>query len=170
MTLKRFLLGIAATTVLLIGSSTPASAQRGRTVIGLETGYASLNTSAYAGVYLRYSFSRVFALRPQFDFVIRHHGRDAFMFNIDSNICVPLRNQRYSVYGILGAGFTSWNYLNSEDEAVPGHERYAAIGFDVGAGASMDVTPTLRLALEVKGNLVARRSTALAGISIGYIF
>lgn len=148
-----------------------ASAQTGLTTIGLQGGYVSRNESGYAGVYLRHQFSRIFALKPQVDFAIRNRDKDAFILAIDAQLLVPLRTERWSVYGIAGVGFSSWNdpetFANGK---VVDRSRHGALCVDLGAGAGVNITPALRLALEAKANLVASRSCALVGLSIGYNF
>lgn len=163
-----------STAALLLGflaaTSSHAFAQKGQTTIGLEAGFASRNTSGYAGVYLRHQFSRIFALKPSCDFIIRHKEKDAYTVMIDAHFLVPLSNPRWSVYGIAGAGFTSWNDPTVDEFGEPGHERYGALALDVGAGCAVNASPTLRLALEVKGNLAEHRNSALACLCIGYNF
>lgn len=170
-TFSRRTLLLLAVIIASISGALHADAQTGLTTIGVQGGYISRNESGYAGVYLRHQFSRIIALKPQVDFAIRNREKDAFILVLDAQLLVPLPSERWSVYGIVGAGFSSWNdpktYANGK---VVDRERHGALCADFGAGAGLNVTPSLRLALEAKANLASARSSALVGLSIGYNF
>lgn len=163
---------LTAATLCMAAMSMPAESKAAdrATTIGLETGYVSRNTSAYAGVYMRYRFSNFFALKPQVDFVIRHKEQDAFMVNFDGQFSLPIPTGKLNVYGIAGVGFSSWNVKELNDEGDLDMRRHGGIGFDLGAGVGYDVSSTLYLSLEAKANLVKHYTTALVGVSIGYKF
>lgn len=152
--------------------SLPVAAEAGdhNTTVGIESGYASRNTSGYAGVYMRYQFSNFFALKPQVDFVIRNKQQDAVVVNFDGQFSLPINAGKLNVYGIAGVGFSSWNVKELNDEGDLDMRRHGGISFDLGAGVGYNVSSTLRLALEAKGNLVKHYSSALVGVSIGYNF
>lgn len=170
-TITRRCVIILSLIIASVATAIPARAQTGLTTIGLQGGYISRNESGYAGVYLRHQFSRIFALKPQVDFAIRNRDKDAYMMVLDAHLLVPLHTDRWNVYGIVGAGFSSWNDPTTyADGKVVDRDRHGALCADLGAGAALNVTPTLRLALEAKANLAASRSSALVGLSIGYNF
>ncbi|MCM1336954.1 MAG: hypothetical protein NC187_07065 [Candidatus Amulumruptor caecigallinarius] len=162
-----------AVIVALVASLTGALSTdaQNNTTIGLGGGYISRNESGYAGIYLRHQFSRIVALQPQVDFAIRNRDKDAYIITVDAHLSVPLRTERWNVYGIAGAGFSSWNDPHTyADGKLVDRARHGALCADLGAGAALNVTPTLRLALEARANLAAARSCALVGLSIGYNF
>ncbi len=162
-------------TVMALGAAAlsipnTASAADHLTTIGIESGYVSRNTSAYAGVYMRYQFSDFFALKPHVDFVIRNKEQDAFIVNFDGQFSLPIHAEKLNVYGIAGIGFSSWNIKELNDEGELDMRRHGGIGFDLGAGVGYNVSSSLRLALEAKANMVKHYTTALVGVSIGYNF
>ena len=159
-------------TVCIAAFSLPVEAHGAdrATTIGLGTGYVSRNTSAYAGVYMRYQFSDFFALKPEVDFIIRHKEQDAFMVNFDGQFSLPLATEKINIYGIGGLGFASWNVKELNDDGGLDMRRHGGICFDLGAGVGYNVSSTLYLSLEAKANLVKHYTTALVGVSIGYKF
>ena len=166
---SRLLAAVTLAVASLCMPDTASGADR-QTTVGIESGYVSRNTSAYAGAYMRYQFSNFFALKPQVDFVFRHKEQDAFMLNLDGQFSLPIDTGKLNVYGIAGIGFSSWNVKELDEDGDWDMRRHGGIGFDLGAGVGYNVSSSLRLALEAKANLVKHYTTALVGISIGYNF
>ncbi len=166
----RHLLAVMALCTAALALPQKTSAADHLTTVGIESGYVSRNTSAYAGVYMRYQFSNFFALKPHVDFVFRHKEQDAFIVNFDGQFSLPIHAEKINVYGVAGIGFSSWNIKELNDEGDLDMRRHGGISFDLGAGVGYNVNSSLRLALEAKANLVKHYTTALVGVSIGYNF
>lgn len=146
--------------------------RKGEKTVSVAAGYVSRYKSISAGVAFSYRFSKVFTLAPSVDYIFRHHDYDGLMINLDTRYSLPLTTPRWDVYPIAGANITSWTHhhpkLDDNDDDVT--SRTNRLGLNAGLGVAFRVTPTMRLALEGKGEFVKSMSTAVVKLSIGYTF
>lgn len=166
--LKR-LLSITLVSASVLATSMPLAAAAPRSSTGLRIGYISRNETASAGLYFKYRFNDCFALAPSIDYMFRHRDYDGLMLNVDGHFLLPFSTDRVEFYPLAGVNFSSWsNYKASESDDVS--KRVSRLGLNVGAGAAMNVTSTLRLGIEAKFTAVKGYSTAGVTFVIGYNF
>lgn len=150
---------------------------RGQKSVGLRAGFSSRNTTATAGLYFSYRFTEHFRFSPKMDYAFRHNHVDAFSFNFDAEMPISLSptTNRVNFYPIAGLNFTTatshsaateLNARSSDDSS----QRINRFGLNLGAGIEYFASPTLRLALEAKAQILKQQSGAWISASIGYVF
>ncbi len=116
-------------------------------------------------LYFDYRFSDHFALSPNIDYVFRHNGTDAFIFNLDARF--PFRvAPRFDVYPLIGVDYASWAYHSHNDSS----DRLNHLGFNFGAGCDYFCTPSLKLTFQGKYNAIKDVDSAYFWLGIGYVF
>ena len=144
--------------------------------LGIIAGYNTRNESCEAGIFFQYRARKHVRIAPDITYIARHKGTDALAINL--NIHVPfsfLQSGRLSIYPLAGLNFTSWNHKPTENPMIRSDfddlsRRTNRFGINLGAGADLMVTQTLKLRLE--GKWVGAKSTSGGDISlgIGYAF
>ncbi len=158
--------------VLLMPISTLAQEHKykGEKSVGVRAGFSSSNTTGTAGLYFSYRFSKYFRLSPKIDFAFQHYGTDSFSYNLDTEYPVALGNSgKVNFYPIAGINYSTFNTHSVLDD-VDSSERINKFGLNLGAGLESFVTPTLRLAMECKCQLISHYTGAWITVSIGYKF
>lgn len=156
---------IAALCLSALMFCTPATATAREKTLGVKLGYAGRNKSPLMGLYFDYRFSNHFALSPNIDYVFRHDGTDAFIFNIDARF--PFRvAPRFDVYPLVGIDYASWAYHHDNDSS----ERLNHLGFNFGAGCDYMCTSSLKLTFQAKYNAIKNVDSAYFWLGIGYVF
>lgn len=167
----RTLRGLLAVALILIGTA-GARAQKGESCFGIQTGYTSTNNSAIAGIFYQYGFSNHLRVAPEIGCVFRHHDKDAF--TADLNFHVPLRVAEGSaeLYPLAGLNFSSWtrHHIPTADDSDDSSARTSRFGLNIGAGFELKASPSLKLKIEAKYNLISRYSSFVLGVGIGYVF
>lgn len=139
--------------------------------VGLVAGYVSQNNSAIAGIDFSYRFSRRFRLAPQALYAFRHNKQDALIINVNAQIPFDLGKQ-WEIYPLAGINYTSWNFhankIANDDADVT--SRVNRFGLNVGAGAGVNISSTLRLGIEGQWALVKDYQSANILAKIAYIF
>lgn len=162
-----------AVAMLAAATAVPAWAVEpaGNMSLGLRTGYVSRNTTAAAGLYFQYRFTDHFRLAPSADYVFRHNNKDALMLNVDAQVPFSLGTGKVALYPLAGLNFSAWNHHEMADDSNDDvTTRVSRFGFNVGAGAELYATSTLKFALEGKFIGVKGHSCGEVTVSIGYIF
>ncbi len=178
---KHFSSRLLTTFFIAIISLVSASAQSGphSKSVGLRGGFTTRNTTATAGLYFSYQFTEHFRFAPKVDYAFRHHGTDAFSFNFDTEMPISLdqTTKKVNFYPIAGLNYSTFtNHLtlvdvdNQTDESDDSSQRINHFGLNLGAGLEYFATPTLRLALEGKCQLIKQFTGGWFNLSIGYMF
>lgn len=141
--------------------------------VGIRAGYATRNDCPLAGLSFQYSFSQHFRLAPSADYMFRHHGTDAFAFNINAQFPIALSaNDAWRFYPLAGVGYCNWSHHGIEDAGSNKDvtEHTTRLGLNAGAGIEFMCTPTLKLSLEGKYNLMKSYSGGVFNLGIAYVF
>ncbi len=161
-TIKTTLAAICLSALMLAAPTTASAREK---TLGVKAGYAGKNKSALFGLYFDYRFSDHFALSPNIDYVFRHNGTDAFIFNLDARF--PFRvAPRFDVYPLIGVDYASWAYHSHNDSS----DRLNHLGFNFGAGCDYFCTPSLKLTFQGKYNAIKDVDSAYFWLGIGYVF
>ena len=139
--------------------------------VSLVAGYVSHNNSAIAGIDFSYRFSRRFRLAPQALYAFRHHKQDALIINVNAQVPFDLGKQ-WEIYPLAGINYTSWNF-HANKIATDNADVTSSVnrfGLNVGAGAGVNISSTLRLGIEGQWALVKDYQSANILAKIAYIF
>lgn len=180
---------VIITSVFALIAILSASAQSGpgSKSVGLRGGFTTRNTTASAGLYFSYQFTEHFRFAPKVDYAFRHKGVDAFSFNFDTEMPIALSpSGRVNFYPIAGLNYTTLtSHEGLQDIVAPmllaedsdtdissddSSQRVNRFGLNLGAGLEYFATPSLRLALEAKCQLIKQYTGGWFTISIGYMF
>lgn len=141
--------------------------------VGVRVGYSTRNECPLAGLSFQYSFSKHFRLAPAADYMFRHHGVDAFIFNINTQYPFALTaNDRWRVYPIAGISYCNWNrhVSDAENTGKDVSLHTTRFGANLGVGLEYFCTPTLKLSVEGKYNMVKSYSAGMFNLGIAYVF
>ncbi len=177
MRLHHILITLIASTAIIITTNTCyGQNQKGVKSVGLKSGYTSKNESAIAGLYFQYQVNTLLRLAPSVYYTFRHHDCDAYALNINLHapFCLGMGKSQINAYPIVGLNYTSWNHIlpNSKytDWTDGSTLRTDRIGANVGAGAEIYATPTLKFCAEANYCIIKQYSTTIVSLSIGYVF
>lgn len=168
--LKRFITAAALAVALVL----PAQAQikAGEKSLGPKLGFASHNTSAFAGLVFNYAFSQHLRIAPQIGCVFRHKDRDALLIDLDFHVPFGIvSNDKAALYPLAGLAFNSWSRhgvdITSGEDVTSHINRF---GGNLGAGFDLRCNQSLRLNFEAKYTLVKSYSSLYIGAGISYVF
>lgn len=156
--------------VLVAAAALSASAQKGESVFGVQTGYTSTNNSAFAGLFYQYGLSDVVRISPELGFVVRHEGYDAFTADVNVHFPLPLNQSKMELYPLTGLNFSSWTWHQDLDGIKDVSTRSNRLGINFGAGWQLRASETIKVKIEAKYLLTSRFSTFVLGAGIGYVF
>ena len=145
-------LAIAALTAAYAPVECRADEYRGEKTLGVLSGYNNHNKSALIGIAFSYRFNKWFRIAPDVEYALRKNREDALMTNINTQYLFRVTRGVW-VYPQAGLNFTSWNYhpkageLIGEDGTVKTIERKSNIGLNLGAGADVNLSSSLRLSV-----------------------
>jgi len=162
---------ILATVALAAAMPVDASARREAT-FGVETGYASKNESAIAGLFFQYDLTGSIRIAPDAGFVFRHKDLDAFTANLNLHFPFTFPGRVVGLYPLAGVNYSSWNRhdLDFDTETDDVSTRVSRFGVNFGAGVELRPTSTLKIKAELKYNLIKSYSGYYVSVGIGYIF
>lgn len=148
---------------------------RGEKSVGLRGGFTTVNTTATAGLYFSYRFSKYLRFSPKMEYAFRHNSSDAFSFNFDCEMPLSISStQRVNVYPIVGLNYTTistkYHYMIDENRSDDSSDRSNNFGLNVGGGIEFFATPTLRLAFESKCLVIKKNTGGWFSVSVGYRF
>lgn len=129
-----------------------AEGYKGQKSLGVSTGYNNYNKSAIIGLAFTYRFGKLFRIAPDVQYALRHNRKDALMINLNTQYLFPLSG-KFTLYPIAGLNFTSWNYhprlgeIVDDNGVVKTIERESNFGLNLGAGADLDISESLRLSI-----------------------
>lgn len=165
---------IASAAVIITTNTCYGQNQKGVKSVGLKSGYTSKNESAIAGLYFQYQINTRLRLAPSVDYTFRHYDCDAYALNINLHVPFSLRSSQINAYPIVGLNYTSWNHIQPHSKYTDWTDgsilRTDRIGANVGAGAEIYATPTLKFCAEANYCFIKQYSTAIVSLSIGYVF
>ncbi len=168
---RKFAAAVIAAIVMTFSAATASAVEKGEKSMGVRAGYTTSNHSGVAGLYFSYAFSSRFRLAPDVDYSFRHNGTDAFSININAHVPVTVPQSRFTVYPLAGLNYTSWNLRErSTGDYDDVSTRTDRLGINIGAGADLAVTPTLRLGFESKLRWIRNYNSGVFTVSIGYVF
>ncbi len=148
-----------------------ASAQKGESVFGVQTGYTSTNNSAIAGLFYQYGLSNTLRISPELGFVVRHEDYDAFTADVNMHFPLRLGQENMELYPLAGLNFSSWSRHNGHlDEINDVSTRRNRFGLNFGAGWQLRASESIKVKIEAKYLLTSRFSTFTLGVGIGYVF
>lgn len=158
-----------AMTVLMLTQPLSAAEK----AVGIRVGYATRNDCPLAGLSFQYTLKPHFRIAPSADYLFRHHGTDAFAFNLNAQFPIALTPAgRCRFYPLVGLAYYNWSHHNAEDldlhRDVTSHT--IRMGLNAGAGFEVLCTPTLKLSLEGKAALMKSYSEGVFNIGIAYVF
>lgn len=141
--------------------------------VGVRVGYATRNDCPLAGLSFQYSLSPHFRLAPSADYLFRHHGTDAFAFNLNAQFPLSLSsNNKWRFYPLVGLAYYNWSHHYAEDvdyhKDVTSHT--TRLGLNAGAGFEVMCTSTLKLSVEGKAALMKSYSEGVFNFGISYVF
>lgn len=159
----------AAAIIALVPACTYA---RGEATFGVETGYASKNESAIAGLFFQYDLTGSLRIAPDVGFVFRHKDLDAFNANVNLHFPFSFPGRVVGLYPLAGVSYASWNRHNIDFDTDTDDvsTRVSRFGLNFGAGVEIRPTSTLKLKAELKYNLVKAFSGGYVAVGIGYMF
>lgn len=138
-----------------------AGGLKGEKCLGIMAGYASYNTSGYAGINFQYTIVPHLRVAPEIAYIFRHHDTSGLEVSVDLQF--PFRVAKaINIYPIAGAAFSSWNYHFDGSS-----NRF---GGNVGAGIEFYLTSNLKISAQAKYMIVGKTNSAFAGVGMGYIF
>lgn len=149
-----------------------ANGQRGEKSVGLRGGYTTRNSTASAGLYFSYRFTKHFRIAPKIDYAFRHNDTDAFSFNFDTEYPISLSTTGdVNFYPIAGLNYSTFStHATLSDASDDASVRDNQFGLNAGAGIEYFASPTLRLAFESKCQFIKQYSGGWFTVSIGYRF
>lgn len=151
----------------------PQTASAAEKAVGVRAGYATRNECPLAGLSFQYAFSQHFRLAPSADYLFRHHGTDAFAFNLNAQFPISLsENQSWRFYPFTGLCYYNWSHhgvgnVNNHKDVT---EHTTRLGLNAGAGIEVMCTPTLKLSLEGKLSLMKSYTGGVFNLGIAYVF
>ncbi|MFI3239974.1 MAG: outer membrane beta-barrel protein [Bacteroidales bacterium] len=156
--MKRILLLAIIATISL--TTLAGDIYKGEHTVGVLAGYNTRTESAVAGAFFQYRFSKYIRVSPDFQYAFSHNGLSSY--EINGNIHVPFTLGRIvNVYPLAGV-----SYQSLKMEALSENR----FGLNLGGGAGVMATNTLKLSLEGKYSLLKDYSNAAITLSIGYLF
>lgn len=159
------------TLIIIAGSALTASAQKGESTFGVQTGYTSTNNSAIVGLFYQYGLSDVVRISPELGFVVRHQGHDAFTADVNVHFPLNMGLKSIELYPLTGVNFSSWTYHKSViDEIKDVSTRRNRLGLNFGAGWQLRVSESIKLKIEAKYVLTSHYSTFTIDAGVGYVF
>lgn len=168
----RWLLPLAVAMIMPVAAE--GQSRKGQKSVGLRGGYVTRNESAAAGLYFQYSFSDWFRLSPNIDYVFRNNNQDAFSFNFNAQFPLSVaHSEKCYIYPLAGLSYVAWSRhhddpdLDNNDDVTTRDSRF---GLNAGAGVEYFVTPTLKLGLEGRFQLVKHHNSGYFTLGIGYVF
>jgi opacity protein-like surface antigen len=164
----RVLLAVVLSTCAFCGY-----AEKGDRAFGVKLGYAARNNSAVGGAFFQYSFSDHFRLQPAAEYVFRHNGRDASVFEVDAHFPINLSTSKWSFYPIVGVNAWIINNQLVEDGYVSQDDvstRETKFGLNCGAGLDLKVNSTMKVNFEARYVLIKHIPTALVTVGLAYVF
>lgn len=151
----------------------PADAlARHEATFGVESGYASKNESAIAGLFFQYELTESIRIAPDAGFVFRHKNLDAFSANVNLHFPFAFPGRVVGLYPLAGVNYSSWNRHNIDFDTDTDDvsTRVSRFGLNFGAGVELRPTSTLKLKAELKYNLIKSFSGYYVAVGIGYMF
>lgn len=156
---------------LVVAGALTASAQKGESVFGVQTGYTSTNNSAIGGLFYQYGLSNSLRISPELGFVVRHQGYDAFTGDVNLHFPLRLGQNNMELYPLAGINFSSWTWHNGHlDDINDVSTRRNRFGLNFGAGWQLRASESIKVKIEAKYVLTSRFSTFTLGAGIGYVF
>lgn len=148
-----------------------ASAQKGESTFGIQTGYTSTNNSAIGGLFYQYGLSNTVRISPELGFVVRHQTYDAFTADLNVHFPLQLDLRNMELYPLTGLNFSSWTCHNNHLEGIDDvSTRRNRLGLNFGAGWQLRASESIRVKIEAKYLLTSRFSTFTLGVGVGYVF
>lgn len=168
-----FISNIRTTFVLLLLAviSLGASAQftGGEKSFGPSIGYMGKNDGVTIALQYRCPVGKYIRLAPEVSTTFRNHDMDAFGVAVNVQAPIGLGASKVAVYPLVGLQYMSWThhwYLEAKDTT----DHVNRFGANIGAGAEMRISQSLKLALEAKGILLRDYTSFAASVGIYYIF
>ena len=157
--------------IVIAASALAASAQKGESAFGVQTGYTSTNNSAIVGLFYQYGLSNVVRISPELGFVVRHQNYDAFTADVNVHFPLNIGLKSMELYPLAGLNFSSWTKHNRLlDDIDDVSTRRNCFGLNFGAGWQLQVSESIKLKIEAKYLLTSRFSTFTLGFGVGYVF
>lgn len=160
--------------VTLMAGVQEASAQycKGQTSVGVKAGFITRNSSPVAGLSLQYGFSNRFRIAPNAEYIFRHHGVDAFAFNLDAHFPITSpAHPKVTFYPLAGLSYTNWSHRTVDPETDDDvTNRKSRLGLNFGAGLEYYFTSSLKVSVEAKFNWVKSYSAGVFTAGIAYVF
>ena len=158
--LRHFFQSLLVLCTLLCAASAHAD-QHGDKTLGIGAGFNSVNHSAYADIYFRYSFNPHVRIAPDVTYMFKHDGASGFGVNVDMQF--PFKVCRgMQFFPLAGATFNNWNYEGASSQS--------RLGANAGAGFDLKFTQTLRLTIIAKYSFMKHTDGVYVGAGIGYNF
>lgn len=156
--MKHILLLIIVSTITLTGFT--QNIYKGEHTVGVLAGYNSRTESAIAGAYFQYRFNKYLRISPDFQYAFSNNGYSSY--EINGNFHVPFAlGVKANIYPLTGISYQSLKTGPITDNRL---------GLNLGAGAELMATSTLKLSLQGKYTLLKEDSNAGITISLGYLF
>lgn len=162
---------ITALVVLIATACTipcKADSYTGEKTLGIVVGYNTTNREPVAGAQFTYRFNRLLRIAPAIDYVFRRDGRDALQFDANMHFLFPVDHGRANIFPLVGVNYSSWNFHpvaigNITDDVST---RLSNIGLNLGGGADINLTGSLKLSLTAHYTFIkdGKGANILAGI------
>lgn len=175
MSFQRLVKTLVLAIIMAVAAPQVLHATKGDKAFGVKAGYATINNSALAGIFLQYSFSDHLRIQPGAQCIFRHEDRDAFQIDLDVHFPLNISGERTSLYPIAGINYSSWNRHHKETvaEEIATKDvstRKGYIGLNAGCGFDYKITNTLLINAEARYSFVKSNSSLQISVGIGYLF
>lgn len=134
-----------------------AQNRQGQSSFGFAVGYGFDSENPTLGVDYRYCVTDEFRLGPSFTYLVKNHGFDAWMLDVNAHYLVQLSDM-FSFYPLGGVSLSRW----AGD--------FTRFGLNIGLGGEVYATDKISVGLEVKYNIIKDIDQALVGVRVGYNF
>lgn len=172
MSVKRWILPVAAAVCASVCFSASADHYRGEKTLGIKFGYNTYNREPLAGAEFSYRFNRLLRLSPAVEYVFRRDGRDALMIDLNMQFVFPFAQGRFSVFPLAGFNYSSWNYHPVATGVVTDDvsSRISRAGLNAGAGLDANISGSLRLSLTGTYTFIKEFHGANIAVGVHYRF
>ena len=165
--MKKILLTIMLLAGFLAPATVSAQSSNGDKAMGLILGFNSRNRAPLAGIYFSYAFAEHFRVVPNIRYVFKNRSQEIISYNIDAHFPYKVNAAgNFQLYPLAGLTSASNNFKDADDVST----RFYRFGLNLGAGAHLNLSPTLRLTLEGRYSLLKNFPTVNIGLGIGYCF
>lgn len=164
--------------------SISASAQQGKTALGLNLSYGTDHKAIGIGAKGQYGLTDALRAEASFDYFLKKEGLSMWDINVNLHYLFSVTEQ-FKVYPLAGVTFTNWTAdfgdwddedmhaktrANGEDYDDDYSSSTSKFGFNVGLGLQYDLTEKLSINLEGKYQIISDFDQPIFSVGLAYKF